>query len=107
MEHKHVTIFPHNIQDYQSLLTNRAIRAIGVFHVFVKSMLLGILSLATRWQPLNNKYLSVLYNPKLFWEEILCNSSYVSETSIQNKIYKVLKNKAYVCLADLLIKIEV
>ena len=74
VEHKNVHVFPHNVPDYQSLLTNKVIKAIGVFHTFsMKDLFLGgLLSLATRWQRLNNK---VLICPFFFCrgEEVLCN----------------------------------
>lgn len=50
-------IFPHNVPDYQSLLTNQVIRDMGFFHIFSMIYFSGLLSLATRWQPLNDKFL--------------------------------------------------
>lgn len=50
-------IFPHNVPDDQSLLTKQVIRDMGFFHNLSMIYFSGLLTLATRWQPLNNKFL--------------------------------------------------
>lgn len=67
----------------------------------------GLLSVATRWQPLNNKFLTVFIIQIFFWKFY---QTPLSESMFQNEIYKAFfffKDNAYLCLTDFLIKIEV